>query len=718
MLRTAIRHHQSGRLAEARALYQNILSIDGRHADALHLLGVVAFQVGQNNVALDLIGKAIAINGNTPAYHFNHAGALKALGRLHDALASYDTAVRIAPDAAETHFNRGTALQDLGRFDDALAAYDTALGIKPDLAEAHCNRGITLQNLGRMNEALAAYDAALRLDPNHVEAHSNRGAALQDLERPGEALDAYDAALRLMPNLAEAHCNRGAALIDLDRPAEAVMACDAALRIQPDLAEAHLNRGNALTKLGRLDQALTAYDVGLRTRPHYAEAHYNRGNVLKELGQPLEALTSYDAALRDNPDYAEAHSNRGSVLTALGRTNEALAAYDATLSIKPDDAQAHYNRGNVLHVLDRLEEALAAYDTALRLAPDSVETQVNRGNTLAASGRPDAALTAYQTALRTVPDLAVAHYNCGLLHLLSGRFEEGWRGYEYRWQVDGVQGGQRRHTESPMWQGEPAYGRTILLWAEQGFGDAIQFVRYVPLLVGLGWRVVLEVPPPLTRLFAGIAGVSVVAIGDSLPSFDVQCPLLSLPLLLATRIGTIPAPVPYSALGQDAIASWSSRLPRDGLRVGVVWQGDRRHRNDKNRSFHPEQFSPLGDVPGVHLVSLQKDAGAEPLTRLSPDGSIQTLGSDYERGDFLDTAAVIMALDMVIGADTAVMHLAGTLGRPVWVALPSVADWRWMREREDNPWYPTMRLFRQTQPGDWDGVFARIAAELRRSRTI
>jgi len=712
-LRAAVQHHQSGRLVEAKALYESILAVDARHADALHLLGVIAYQVGRNNVAVDLIGKAIALNGTVTAYYFNHAAASKALGRLDDALASYDAAIRTAPRSADAQFNRGTALQDLGRFDDALVSYDRALQIKPDLAEAHCNRGTTLQNLGRLDEALASYDAAVRFKPDYAEAHCNRGSALQDLGRPGDALDAYDAALRLMPGLAEAHCNRGTALKDLGRLDEAVAAFDAALRIRPDLAEAHFNRGNALKQLGCVEQALACYDAGLRIRPDYAEAHYNRGNVLKDRRQFDDALASYEAALRSNPDYAEAQSNRGAVLKELGRIDEALAAYDAVLPINPDDAEVHYNRGNVLHDLGRLDEALAAYDRALRLAPDYLETHVNRGNTLNASGRFDEALTAYEAALHIRPDLALAHYDAGLVHLRSGRFAEGWRGYEYRWQAEGVQAGERRHEDYPLWQWESANGRTLLLWSEQGLGDTIQFVRYVPTLVKLGWRVVLEVPSSLTRLFAGITGATVVAIGDALPPFDFQCALLSLPLMFATTLETIPAPLPCLRPGQDAVAKWSGRLPRDGLRVGIVWQGNPRHRNDRNRSFRPERFAELGALPGVHLISLQKEAGADQLAPLSPEAGIHTLGPDYADGDFLDTAAVIMALDLVIGADTSVMHLAGTLGRPVWVALPAVADWRWLMERNDSPWYPTMRLFRQTKPGDWDGVFARIADELR-----
>jgi tetratricopeptide (TPR) repeat protein len=644
MLSAAIHHHQSGRLAEAEGLYRRILEADAGHADALHLLGVIAHQIGRNSIAVDLIGKAIAINGTVVPYYLNRGAALKALGRLDAALTSYDAALRIKPDSADAHYNRGTALYDLGRLDDALASYNAALRIHPDLAEAHSNRGTVLQDLGRLDDALASYDAALR--------------------------------------------------------------------IKPDLAETHSNRGTALKDVGRLDEALASYDAALKIKPALAEASYNRANVLKDLGRLDDALVSYDAALRIKPDYAEAHSNRGNALKDLGRLDDALAAHDAALRIRPGDAEAHYNRGNTLTDLGRADEALIAYDAALRIKPDYVETHVNRGNALKDLGRLGDAMVAYDSALQIKPDLADAHYNRGMVHLLLGHFEDGWPGYEYRWHSAGIQGGKQRHEDSPRWQGEPANGRTILLWAEQGLGDAIQFARYVPLLVQRGWRVVLEVPSPLVRLLAGTAGATVIPIGEPLPYFEVQCPLLSLPLGFATTVTTIPTPGPYLAVRQDAVASWSDRLPRDGLRVGIAWQGSPDHKNDRNRSFRLEQFSRIAGLSGVHLISLQKGAGADQLASLAPGVAIHALGPDYDGGDFLDTAAVVLGLDLVISADTSVAHLAGTLGRPVWVALPAAPDWRWLIERDDSPWYPTMRLFRQAKPRDWNGVFARIAEEL------
>ena len=676
MLNTAIAHHQSGRLVEAEALYRRILAADARNADALHLLGVIAHQVKRNDIAVDLIGKAISINGTVPAYYSNRGSALRALGRLEEALASYEAALRLRPDLAEACYNRGTVLQELGRLEEAVTAYDAALRIKPDYAEAHSNRGNALKAIGRFEEALISYDVALRIKPDYAEAHSNRGNALKALGRLEEALAAYEAALRIGPDLAEAHSNRGAALRGLGRLEEALASYDAALQIKPDYAEAYYNLGNTLKDLNCLEKALAAYEAALRLKPDYAQAHSNRGVVLKALGRFEEAVVSYDVALRIKPDYAEAHSNRGVALQELDRLEESLAAYEAALRIRPDYADAYYNRGNALRALGRLEEALAAYDTALRIDPDHAEAHTNRAAAL----------------------------------LLASRLAEGWREYEWRWLKKKLP-----HDTFPRWQGEPADGRTLLVWWEQGLGDIIQFARYLPLLRQRGWRVIFEVPSLLARLLDGLADATVVAQGDPLPPFDLQCPLLSLPLGFGTTLETIPAAVPYVYAEPERRTFWRQRLPKDGFRIGIVWQGNPGHSNDRHRSIPLKQFAPLSALSGVRLVGLQKNHGLDQLAGLPEGMTVQTLGAEYDEGGFPDTAALIMELDLIVSADTSVAHLAGALGRPVWVALPMAPDWRWMLQRADSPWYPSMRLFRQPERGDWDSVFHEIA---RAARTV
>lgn len=370
LLAAGVQHHQGGRLEEAAKLYRRILAANPRHADANHLLGVVAYQQGRSADAVKLIGRAIAANPSFPAFHSNLGNALKAMGRLEEALAAYDTALRLNPEYADAHNNRGNVLNAMGRPDEALAAYDAALHLRPDNSEAHGNRGHALYGLGRPAEALAACDAALHLKPDNAEAHFNRGNALNALGRTGEALAAFETAIRFRPGNADAHFNRGNALQDMGRPDEALAAYEVVLRLNPDQADAHNNRGNVLYHTGRLNEALAAYDMALCLSPDLTDAHNNRGNVLYGLGRLEEALAAYDAALECRPDFAEVHNTRGNALTQMGRLEEALTAFGTALRLKPDYAAAHTNRGNALTQMGHLDEALAAYDAALQIRPD------------------------------------------------------------------------------------------------------------------------------------------------------------------------------------------------------------------------------------------------------------------------------------------------------------------------------------------------------------
>ena len=348
-LNAALHHHQSGRLEQAATLYSKILEADPRHADANHLLGVIAFQLGRNEVAADLIGMAIAANRSNPAFHSNLGNALNGMGRQDDALAAYDTALRLRPDYADAHYNRGNVLRDMGRLGDALAACDKALRLRPDYADAYYSRGNVLRDMGRLDDALTAYDGALRLRPDYAEAYNNRGNALLGMGRLDDALAAYDVALRLRPDYADAHYNRGNVLQDMARLDDALAAYDTALQLRPDLAETHNNRGNTLREMGHLDDALAAYDTALSLRPDYADAHNNRGNALLGMGRLGDALAAYDGALRLRADFADAHYNRGNALRDLARLDDALAAYDTALSLRPGYADAHSNKLLALH---------------------------------------------------------------------------------------------------------------------------------------------------------------------------------------------------------------------------------------------------------------------------------------------------------------------------------------------------------------------------------
>ena len=646
---------------------------------------------------------------------FNQAVVLHRQGNLAQAAELY---VRLL-QAQSGHFDAlqmlGILRYQQGRFPDALALIGAALKANPNAAPALLNYGLVLDALTRREEALASYDQALAIQPDYAEALYNRGIVLRALQRPVEALASFERALSIRPDYAEVHYNRGNALQDLARPAEALASYDRALALRPDTAEILYNRGNALLALRQPAEALASYDKALSIKPDQVAALNNRGLALLGLRRPAEALASFDRALAIQPDHLSSLNNRGNTLQELERPAEALASYERALALRGDHAEALYNRGVVLKRLQRPAEALASFDEALSIEPDHVDALNNRGLVLRDLDRPLEALASFDRALSIEPGHAEIHANRSCLRLLLGDFEHGWEEFEWRWRVADI-ASWRRDFAQPLWRGDaPLAGRTILLHAEQGFGDAIQFVRYAPLVAAKGASVVLEVPPPLTALCASLAGVSsVVGRGEPLPAFDCHCPLLSLPLAFGTRLETIPATVAYLSAAPERVVKWQRRLPATGLRrVGVAWAGNPNFKGDQSRSIGLARFSPLLSLAGIEFVSLQKDLRAEDRDILRDNPHVVRLDDAIE--DFADTAAILSAVDLVITSDTAVAHLAGALGKPVWVLLQHVADWRWLRARADNPWYPTARLFRQPKIDDWESVIGRVTDELARA---
>jgi tetratricopeptide (TPR) repeat protein len=429
---------------------------------------------------------------------------------------------------------------------------------------------------------------------------------------------------------------------------------------------------------------------------------------LQELGRFEEALASYDRAIALQPDYAAALDNRGNALRQLRRFDEALSSYDRAIKLQPDYADALYNRGVTLHELGRFDEALASYDRAINLRPDHAAAFNNRGNTLQELRRFDEALASYDRAITLRRDHAEAHLNRAFCWLLQGDFERGWSEYEWRLKKETTKSARRCFSE-PLWLGERELrGRTILLHAEQGFGDTIQLCRYVPLVAERGARVILEVEEPLRELVGKLTRVTeVVAAGSVLPDFDLHCPLPSLPLAFATNIMTIPSGVPYLTAPLQRVADWNERLgKKHGPRIGLAWSGRPR---PANRSVPLNLLLPLLDCDAT-FVSLQKQVRPEDTLILSERSEILHFGDALK--DFSDTAAVIANLDLIISIDTSVAHLAGALAKPVWVLLSFTPDWRWLLERNDSPWYPTARLFRQNEKRTWDDVVERVRVAL------
>ncbi|WP_112172266.1 tetratricopeptide repeat protein [Paraburkholderia unamae] len=547
------------------------------------------------------------------------------------------------------------------------------------------NDAISHFSHGQPREALAKVTKALKLQPGNVAALNIAGACSQRL---GKLKDA------------EAYWRR-------------------ALKEDPDYADAHNNLGNLFVQSKRLSEAEAAWRRALKIRPDHADAHNNLGNLLKQTQRLPEAEAAWRRALEIRPDHADAHNNLGNLLYETKRFPEAEAAWRRALAIRPDHANAHNNLGNLLKQAKRFSEAEAAYLHALAIQPDHADARNNLGNLLKQLRRFSEAEAVFRQALEIRPDHAEACYNLGALLLHTGRLSEGWPLHEARYHEAMPERIVKPSLACPQWQGESLENRSILVHGEQGFGDQIQFVRYLARLKELGAsRVTLICSPALQPLFEGIAGADVVLTTDEVakaPSHDYWTFLLSLPLRLATTLDSIPAGIPYLRAAPDRLSAWSPRLPAAQRRIGLVWAGNAAQNNDANRSLPGlATLAPLWDVPGVHFVSLQKGQREEEAVAPQSGQSLTHLGGDIE--DFADSAAIVAQLDLVICVDTAIAHLAGALGTPCWVLLPSVnAGWRWLDERTDSPWYPgAMRLFRQRHLDDWAPTLLEVAQSLRR----
>jgi tetratricopeptide (TPR) repeat protein len=462
----------------------------------------------------------------------------------------------------------------------------------------------------------------------------------------------------------------------------------------------------------RLVEALHFLAEAVRVNSASADAMSNLGLALHATGRHDEAIATYRNALRLASDHPEILYNLGNSCLELGRIAEALTSYDAALAIAPEHVGVLVNRGNTLLRFNRPVAAKASYDAALAAMPGHPQILTNRGHALRRLDRPADALIDFEAALAAAPEFAEAHFEAAMTHLTLGNFDAGWKAYEWRWKT-GAFTRYRRPFQTPPWLGdEPISGKTILLHAEQGFGDTLQFIRYAPLLAGQGAKVICEVQPELLPLLSQLPDITVLASGERLPACDLHCPLLSLPLACGTQPGTIPAAIPYLAAPAERVAAWRDRLPPGRPRAGFVWSGSLSHKNDSNRSIALARLAGLFEEPPVRCFSLQSELRTADGETLAGLPNLVELGSGFR--DFADTAAVISLLDIVICVDTAVAHLAGALGKPVLILLPHAADFRWMRNRDETPWYPTAKLLRQPAFGDWDSVVVRVRDELRR----
>lgn len=640
------------------------------------------------------------------------AAILQQQDKLQDAFELYQRSLDLEPDNFDALHAIGVLCGQAGRLEEALKFFSAASTVQPTNSRVYFNLGKVLSMQGRLDDALASYDMALSLKPDFAEAHNNRGNLLKDLKRYEEAIASYGKAIACRPDYANAYNNLGAIQILTQRYDMAVASYDALLALRPDDWEAHNSRATAFKALGRHEEALAGYNKVIAFNAASADAHHKRAVELEALKRFDEALAAYDTSITLKPDFAESHSNRGNILRELRRYDEALIAYSRAIALKPGSAAIYNNQGNLLMEMGRRQEALVCFEKANALKPDMAEIYNNQGNLFLELGRHQEALICFEKSIALKPDSAEAHFNKSALLLLLGRYQEAWPLYEWRWKT-GKKKDFARNFRQPLWLNDtPLEGRTILLHAEQGLGDTIQFARFIPLVEALGAKVIVEAPATLIPLLRTLKGaITLVESGSALPKFDCHCPLMSLPLAFRITIDTIPVQIPYLFADPRKQAVWRERLgQKNRPRVGLAWSGFTRHINDRHRSMVLRTLVSLLQLD-YEFHSLHKEIRAEDRASLAelPQIHIHT----DELHDFSDTAALVAELDMVISVDTSVAHLAGALGKPLWLLLAYAVDYRWLTERSDSPWYPTARLFRQERIGNWYTVIEKVKTELR-----
>lgn len=700
-------------LRNALSWFERALILKPAYPEALGARAIVLQRLGQPHDALESFQAILKLRPNDADTLFSIGVILQSLGHMKDALVAYENALRRRPNHCEALTNRGALLERFGRFEEALACFDAIAAIKPDDSGNLFNKGSVLQKLGRHEDALAAYEEAARCGAPDAETELNRGNVLQKLGRLEEALVCYDRSSQYRHGYPQALYNKGIALQGLGRRKEALAAYDAALALDPCYCEASCNRGNILHELGHLGEALAAYADALKIRPGFLPALTNRANIFLQWGRAEQALLCCDEALRHDSTHPQALGIRGAALHKLGRPEEALAALDQAVQLNRVAPEAWLNRGNVLQELDRLPEAVASYDEALRVRPNYPEALSSLGVALKETGQIDEALACFNDALQHKPDYSDARNNRAGALLLKGKLKAGFEDFESRWERSNAPP-KTFVPYSQQWSGQNLNGQRILVWDEQGLGDLIQFSRYLLRLVEVGAEVTLLCRKNMQRLLRSLPQpVRFINAIDPDEKFAFQSALLSLPRGFQTTLETIPAPTPYLHAEPDLAARWAKRIGNEGFRIGICWHGNALI--NLKRSVPLACFAPLAALPGVRLISLMKDQGA--ITAATSDGDfvVESLGDEFDAGPdaFIDCAAAMAGLDLIITSDTAIAHLAGALGRPVFLALKHVPDWRWLMERTDCPWYPTMQLFRQSEKDDWRSVFERIAVAVR-----
>jgi tetratricopeptide (TPR) repeat protein len=679
----AVTHHRAGRLQDAEAIYRQVLATYPNVPGALHMLGVVLFQSGRPEEGIELIRKALVLQPNFPEALANLGHILRERGRTGEAVECCRKAVALAPNLAEAYINLGSALQSQRNFEEAVEHHRKAIELRPDFPDAYTNLGNALQSMGRHTESAEIHRRALELKPDFAEGHNNLGAALHSMGKIDEAIEHFNRAVQLKPHYPEALSNLGFSYHAKGMFDEAIKQCRRSIDMEPNNPDAYNNLGNSLQEKGEWTKAKACFQKSLEQRPDHIDAMNNLANCLHEMGNSEEAVIWYRKAIKLRPVFAKAYGNLGNALRALGKIEESIEICRKAVEMQPTLEEAHVNLGTALHMAGRFEEGVDACRRAIELRNE-------------------------------FPD---AHKDLSLMLLGLGDFETGWREYEWRLKLPRYYNAPANFSR-PMWDGSDPAGRTILIHAEQGLGDSIHFSRYLPLLARKGAKIIFECQAELTRLMRQTPMLKEMQIvARPLPGktrdlqYDVHAPLLSLPLLLAEpKPSAALAQPPYMFPDETLLSQWRERMgKRQGLRVGLAWAGSKTNKSDRHRSMSLTMLAPLARE-GIEFFNLQLGPPGEQAA--NPPPGMNLINHAAAITDFADTAALLTELDLVVSVDTAVVHLAGAMGKPVWVLVHFAPDFRWLLKGDTTPWYPSMRLFRQTRSGNWSEVIDRIATAL------
>jgi tetratricopeptide (TPR) repeat protein len=733
--------HQAGRLNEAERLYRQILEIDPNHADGLHLLGVIAHETGHSEAAVDLIRRAITRNGRVADFHCNIGTALQALGRLIEAKVHYRRAIRLNPNHAEAHNNFGNALREQGKLDEAQREFRRALSLRPDYAEAHYNLGNVLLDLGRTDEAIRHFQEAVAFKPEFPKAYYNLGQALRAQSKSAEAAAFYRQAVAFEPGWAEAHRTLATLLRELGRPADAEACFRRAHEADPGAINGLQDWAETLDLLGRKDEALRVREHLCKLAPQQAKHWFDLALALQQAQRAADARDAYLRAQELDANYPYLRNNLAAAYIDLDQPRQAIEILDTLIGGKSCDGLSLINLGIACRQTFELARSVEMFERAIEVDPKNALAYSNYGLTLKELQCWSEAGVMFERALAIDPDYVGARWNLAMLQLLRGDYAQGWINHEARWEGS-PELRRKPRVGRPLWKGEPLAGKTLFVWGEQGFGDALQCARYVPLIAEhvrrAGGRMLYCCYGQLLALFRrSFEGCCEVIIPDNLrplPEFDYHCPLLSLPLVFGTTLDILPASVlqavswafprlfdakdvafwqtPYLILDEQKVEAWRARLAGERrLKVGLVWTGNPTHQRNPFRTVGLDAYAAgFKELSNVAFYSLQFDAAQD--IRRAQDNGFHIVDHMPEMGDYDDSAAFMRNMDLIITICTSAAHLAGAIAAPTWLLLDVNPHWVWLTERSDSPWYPTLTLYRQTAYREWAPVIARVRADL------